>query len=353
MSSLLRFLRKKRAFHILSILFSRLFKRGIRCLFSDLWNACLIPFSWRSEYIALKPVFAQIEPTTRCNLRCRMCIAMALNDSARHDLSYKDFVTIIDRLPSALVIKIQGNGEPFLHPDIFRMISYAQSRGIGVFTCTNGTLLDEKTMERILKSGLFELGVSIESTKKELYEDIRRGTKFDTFTANISRFITMRKKINPRMAVTLYVTLMNYNFPEIEDFIKFGVDYGFDGIYFQMIEATAEYKMFYTDQFNSSLIPDQSTEKQFIRSYAKIASGYGIPVRFLYGCSWPWTRLYINVDGIVLPCCVLTDVSRYGSGNILTDTLASIWNKPSYRELRKKLVSGTTPFSCHGCSFIR
>lgn len=85
---------------------------------------------------------AYIEITTRCSLSCSFC---AGGRGIRKDLSYEDFVRILDQ--AALftgTVYYHVLGEPLLHPDLERMMSYAKKKGIASALTTNGILLEEK-----------------------------------------------------------------------------------------------------------------------------------------------------------------------------------------------------------------
>ena len=72
-------------------------------------------------------------------------------------------------------VALHGWGEPLLHPDIFKMISYAKSLGAKVSVITNGILLGNK-MEQILASGLDSLAIGIYTLKgkSKILDDVKR-----------------------------------------------------------------------------------------------------------------------------------------------------------------------------------
>ena len=62
-----------------------------------------------------EPVIANIEITTRCNLRCSYC-ARTLRGGPGEDMSLQSFKTVLGLLPHAYRITLVGLGETLLHP---------------------------------------------------------------------------------------------------------------------------------------------------------------------------------------------------------------------------------------------
>lgn len=80
----------------------------------------------------------QIEPTTRCNLRCTYCT----KKEPIRDLTVEVLVKILDKHPDIKIVKLQGLGEPFLTPYLTELCKVCKSRGKYVTTITNGTIIN-------------------------------------------------------------------------------------------------------------------------------------------------------------------------------------------------------------------
>jgi len=85
------------------------------------------------------PTNLQIEPSTKCNLRCAIC---PLTEGMGRSTGYMDFALfkkIIDEIGDyVFLILLWDWGEPFLNPSIYEMISYARQKGIRTVSSTNG-----------------------------------------------------------------------------------------------------------------------------------------------------------------------------------------------------------------------
>ena len=81
----------------------------------------------------------QIEPTTRCNLACRT--RSREQGTKIIDISEKTLYAILGVHKSIHWIKLQGLGEPFMHPDFGKICEIASSYA-PISTTTNGMFID-------------------------------------------------------------------------------------------------------------------------------------------------------------------------------------------------------------------
>ena len=119
-----------------------------------------------------KVVFAQIEPTTRCNFTCGFCSGRQMDQS---DFAVEDFERLLASFPDLEHIELQGEGEPLLHKGFFEMARQARARGIRLSMITNGSLLSEERVAAILDVGFEAIYVSIESPEEAAFQKIRGG----------------------------------------------------------------------------------------------------------------------------------------------------------------------------------
>jgi MoaA/NifB/PqqE/SkfB family radical SAM enzyme len=72
------------------------------------------------------------------------------------------------------------------------------------------------------------------------------------------------------------------------------------------------------------------------------------------GCYRPWSLMYITATGNALPCCIapfaVSDYEQIMLGNVLRDSVESVWNGEKYQELRGAVLSdGPAPWPCQHC----
>jgi hypothetical protein len=105
-----------------------------------------------------------VEPTTKCNLECRACIRHAWSDPLGA-MSWATYLRVLQGLRAISpvpVVFFGGFGESLAHPDIYRMIRAAKELGAVAELITNGTLLDDGSVQALLEAGLDTLWVSID-----------------------------------------------------------------------------------------------------------------------------------------------------------------------------------------------
>lgn len=111
------------------------------------------------------PAKVYVEPTTRCNLHCAMCLRASWGEPAG-DMSEPTYGCVLDLAREArgeITVSFAGLGEPLLHPQIVEMIERAAQTGARTELTTNGTLLDRAAGLALLRSGLSRLWVSLDS----------------------------------------------------------------------------------------------------------------------------------------------------------------------------------------------
>lgn len=121
------------------------------------------------------PRHVTFEPTTKCNLDCRMCYQKQERALGKKDLSLEQIKRIFKRLRTGQKInKVSLIGaEVFMRPDIFEIIDYLGNLGIKVYLQTNGTLINKQNINRLRQcKNITGLGFSLDGPK-ELHNQIR------------------------------------------------------------------------------------------------------------------------------------------------------------------------------------
>ncbi len=105
------------------------------------------------------PTSVQIEPTTRCNIRCRFCPVT----SGRYgkDMPWEVFERILPAISPDCLGVLYGNGEPLLHPRFLDMCRALRDRGARVVTSTNGMAVSDLGADQLSEAGLNEAIFSI------------------------------------------------------------------------------------------------------------------------------------------------------------------------------------------------
>lgn len=253
-----------------------------------------------------------IEPTNVCNLNCCICPANNRMKRKRGYMSLELFQKTVDGAESLEHLCLHNWGEPLLNRDIFKMIGFAHNKGIQyiVFN-TNGTLLDDNTVNRILDSPLNILRISIDGNP-DTYQQVR-GIDFSTVEKNILNLIKKRDKTNSALEIGIVMVVDEQTEKDTSAF------------YNKWTNAADHIR------FQPKLIHSKRTEccpELFGKNYG---------------------RMVVLWDGSVIPCCVDYD-GKLQMGNVRRETVDSIWNGLAMKGLRKKHLNKDFPDRCANCN---
>jgi len=303
-----------------------------------------------------KPLVAQIEPTSCCNLDCEMCIRKDIGVPIGH-MSFEDFKKILDRLDSLFKLHLSGQGEPLLNPDFFKMIEYANKRGMNIYFTTNGTLLTENNIRKICENNIGEIGISIDSTEKEEYEKIRKGASYEEVLEGVKRLVDELRRRGKKTIVSTSAVILKKNMGEIPEFVRLAKGLGIRKVGFQTIQEKEDY----LDKYGSGVRAESisgfdSRLREKINEGKKIAKDNNMVFIFdeekSPGCIWPWRSVYITWEGYVTPCCKILDYRAPCFGNFLKDDFWGVWNGVLYQNYRGLLRERLAPLGCRGCDRV-
>ena len=107
------------------------------------------------------PLLAHLIPIRRCNLACTYCNEF---DNFSKPVAIEQMLRRVDQLGDlgTSVITISG-GEPMLHPQLDEIIHHMRQRRIVSGLITNGYLLTAERIQRLNRSGLEWLQISIDN----------------------------------------------------------------------------------------------------------------------------------------------------------------------------------------------
>ena len=253
-----------------------------------------------------------IEPTNTCNLRCTFCF---VTDGMTRDGGFMDFnlfKKIIDDCTDLEHLCMHNWGEPLLHKDIFRMIEYAKNKGVNyVVMNTNGTLLTDKMINRIVNSKLDIIRFSIDGSA-ETFKRVR-GVELENIEKNIKKLKIIKEKKKPELKMGVVFTVEEDTEGDAEEYIN----------YWEKIVDHV--------RLQPKLITSPRTEvcpEPFGKDYGK---------------------LVVLWDGRVIPCCVDYNANLM-IGNIQNDTIPNLWKSEKLNILREQHLKGEFPDTCANCN---
>jgi len=167
--------------------------------------------------------------TNTCNLECVMCKG-EFSSSIRKNVEklppiqnvYDDkFIEQLEEfIPYLHETRFSGSGEAFLIDVNYKIWEriIALNPNCKIMVQTNGTVLNNRVKD-ILSKGNFHIGVSLDSLKKAVFEEIRPNSKFERVIENTYYFNEYCLKNERKFNISMCV--MRQNWKEMPDFINF------------------------------------------------------------------------------------------------------------------------------------
>jgi MoaA/NifB/PqqE/SkfB family radical SAM enzyme len=174
-----------------------------------------------------------LETTTFCNLQCVICPHGNGAMPAREHLNATFLSKLSNFLSHAKWVELYGVGEPLLSPSFWKALDLLPpGQGIHLRINSNGTLLTEERIDRLLNSPLTQISISLDAACAETYRKMR-GADFHRVTSNIRELIRRRNLgSSRRLTVTINMTLVRDNIEELPAFVDLAADLGVDAVLF-------------------------------------------------------------------------------------------------------------------------
>ncbi|MDD5130372.1 MAG: radical SAM protein [Candidatus Omnitrophica bacterium] len=300
----------------------------------------------RQQYLSGYPYWLTIDPANSCNLKCPFCpTGQSRGTREKSILTFDNFKKVIDELGPYLIHADFCNwGEPFLNPNLAQFIKYAKQFKIDTKVDSNLNLLNEKTAEDIILSGLDKLIVSIDGATSQTYSKYRVGGDFDTAINNLKILIKKRNHLGrPNPYICWQFLVFRHNEHEIDLVKKIGQDLGVDSVsitkafignpdWFPLNKNYSHYRKTKNKEKNTSGYFKQTPNK---------------------ACNWPWEEIVINPNGSVSACCSVED-EKDDFGNVFQQPFSEIWNNSLFRQARRYIKYRSAPDGgehnvCIGC----
>jgi len=274
------------------------------------------------------PVAMTFAVTYKCQGNCVHCSAGRHIKKESKELSTLEAKAVIDQSQNlgVSIIAFTG-GEPLLRDDIFELISYVNKKKAVPILFTNGKLLSDEYVEKLINSGLFSLFVSIDSPNAEEHDQLRgMPGLFDSAINGIKKMKTKGGFVG----ISSYATRSATNKGIYKKIYKLAHELGvhnlmlFDGVPTGRIlkdtsellapEQREEIRKFSSKIFKYQIIPPLSSQ-----AWQNSIEGYlgGI------GCLGANIQYYVSAYGDVSPC----DFTPLSFGNIRNKPLKDIWKK--------------------------
>ena len=279
------------------------------------------------------PYMLVVDPTNVCNLHCPLCpTGTGKSGRPRGMMTLETFRTAIDSLSEyAVEVIIYNWGEPLLNKHIYSMIRYAAEQNIITHLSTNLTLLTRASAEKLIRSGLEHLRVSIDGVSQKAYGSFRKGGDYHQAMRNLQLLIETRNRLKSRSPlIDWYFLVTKHNEHEIPEAKEIARQVKVDHIHFVSILPV--------DTFHNAelgFLKDKShpLAVEWLPHNRVLRYNQDRPYLHSAHCPWLWRYTVINYDGSVAPCCYI-DNQDTDMGSILENSFSEIWNNEAFRAAR-------------------
>ena len=317
--------------------------------FPRVWNSIQVLLGYYYSRVTGSPVpwglpfSISVEPTTACNLGCPECPS-GLKQFSRPtgNIKMELFDKVLEEIgktTSYMIFYFQG--EPFIHPGLFSMISRASARGIYTATSTNAHFLSPENARKTVESGLDRIIISIDGTTQEVYESYRINGHLDKVIEGTKELIRQKKELKsstPHIIFQFLVVAPNeHQIPEVK---KLGKELGVD-------EVRLKTAQLYDYKQGNPLIPKNL---EYSRYQPNGSGSWEIKNELHNHCWRMWHSCVITQDGVVVPCCFDKD-AEHELGDLKQRSFREIWQNDEYRKFRSALLRGRKEIDiCQNCS---
>ncbi len=269
------------------------------------------------EILTTHPLHLDIELTSQCNLRCKMCWQDGLLQEASQGMMKEQlFKKVVDEgIPLGLsAIKLQSRGESTLHPKLPRLAQYAKKAGIrDVQLTTNGTVLTKKDkLAELLSCGLDKLIFSVDSQHDESAHEIYKKNVPDVKKI-VHEAIEIKKSLGAKTP-TLRIQSISDSAQSKEDKLE---------EIREMFPGADEYMVneLWNAETGENYDEDLSLNHEMLP------------------CSYLWTRVVVFWNGSVGLCC--RDYNMvHKLGDVQDTSIKEIWQGEQMMKLRKAHLMG-------------
>jgi len=282
------------------------------------------------EKMSAKPYFIKLEPTNRCNLRCRGCLHAGDRQDIEKtgfsgDMDFELFKKIIGSLEKYLVkVSLYSMGEPLIYPRIAEMIGYLSERRIGSVLSSNMNYLPPELARRLVENKLAHLIVSLDGCEEATYQQYRQGGKLAKAIDNIKLILAEKKKSKSKYPI---VEIQTINFSHISP------------------AEMAEIK-----NLSRELGADKFTVKENVMPF------HENPRPEERRCFWLYGHPSIKWDGTIQPCCYYYEHKDNDFGSLKNSSFFEVWNNEKYAAARGYFRTGRKggeELKCHDCIFFK
>lgn len=265
------------------------------------------------------PLMTVVWVSNRCNSRCGHCPFNLYPELREKDknafMPLEIFQKIADdlSLEQERWLRITGAGEPFLNRHLLEFVEYAKGKDIRVGLITNGSLFDDKKIDRLLIAETDIIEISVDAMDKGTYSKIRVGLDFAKVHNDVIKLVKRRKELGSKSKIVVSIINQPIKLPHIPKVVQYW-------------EKIAD-KVILRKWLTWNVLDNKNFTEPFLDPARRVP------------CPWPFERMHIATSGDVVFCA--DDLERkYLIGNVKEKSVSQLWNSKKFERYRQYHLTG-------------
>ncbi|MEM5829515.1 MAG: radical SAM protein [Candidatus Aenigmatarchaeota archaeon] len=306
-----------------------------------------------------KPLFINIGLTHRCNLRCKICETWKVWSKSEKELNLTELKNVVNEIGWWGDINISfAGGEPLIRKyELLECIKLAKKWKLVTHVTSNGQLIDRKTAEELVSSGLDYLQISLDGSKEKTNDYIRGDGSYKKIIKAIKEVRRAKEKLNSNLKLSLTTVVTDKNLDELLYIVKLVEDFNLHEVSFNPYNLDTSYirsKKYEEDEFwvKKKNIPKLKRICDELIKIKKKKKRIGTPFfmlrmmpnyfekrrKFKDGiCLAGFTYMYIKPNGDVDVC------GKGPSLNVRENSIKKIWYSLNFAKTRLKIMRCKRP----------
>lgn len=183
-------------------------------------------FSEFMDYPFAHPYWIFISLSHKCTYKCQMC--GVVNILKGYELSKEAACAALEQISrwKRECFVVFTGGEVFLRKDFFEIVDYAIRRKINAEAVSNGSLIDEETAGRVIRSGLKNIAVSLDGATADTHDLVRQKGSFEQALKALRFLVKAKREAGYGPQISVWTTIMKENVSELSAVISLVRDIG-------------------------------------------------------------------------------------------------------------------------------
>jgi putative metalloenzyme radical SAM/SPASM domain maturase len=172
-----------------------------------------------------------VEVTTRCNLRCAMCVKQAPGQGlVEGDMTAQTFARLAPAFPHLDALVLNGIGEPMLHRGLEKFIELAKgampaSGWVGFQT--NGQLLGRRRAESLVAAGVDRICISADAVAPDQLKALHGGARLGAIESAAEWLHDAADRFGRSVSLGLEFVAMRSNLRQLPELVRWAAGHGF------------------------------------------------------------------------------------------------------------------------------